>query len=251
MERPTPQYFSCRTTHTRALLPVLVCVTSSVIARAACGLLMRAVGARATSLPLLRLRVGLSAPRPRATRHAFHASLRVCAAVDGGALRARLAAAEKERSAAEGAAVAALAAARDAGAAADAANREAEAAVAAGDDAAASAALLRRRSARESLTAALSRAETANALRTKLAQLCQSLETDIIAAEAAARPAPPPAPRKGAGDASAPLRPPSMLSDDELSERFIALSSATPAESALEVQLRREMRRLSATDGDE
>jgi hypothetical protein len=41
------------------------------------------------------------------------------------------------------------------------------------------------------------------------------------------------------------------ITDDELSERFIALSSATPAESALEVQLRREMRRLSATDGDE
>ena len=211
---------------------------------------MRAVGARATSLPLLRQRVALSSPRPRAARHALHATLRVCAAADGGALRARLAAAEKERSAAEAAAVAALAAARDAGAAADAANREAEAAVAAGDDDAASAALTRRRSVRESLAAALSRAETANALRAKLAQLCQSLETDIIAAEAAARPAPPPAPRKGAGDAK-PLRPPSMLSDDELSERFIALSSATPAESALEVQLRREMRRLSATDSEE
>ena len=212
---------------------------------------MRAVSVRAAPLSLPPRRVGLSTSRPRATRRTLHAIFRVRAAADGDALRARLAAAEKERAAVEGAALAALAAARDAGAAADAANREAEAAVAAGDDDAATSALQRRRSARESLAAALSRAETANAMRAKLTQLCQSLETDIIVAEAAARPAPPPKPRKGGAEHVQPLRPPSALSDDELSERFIALSSATPAESALEVQLRREMRRLSATEGDE
>ena len=184
---------------------------------------MRAAGAArvvalcsASLLPLRRC--GVSAPRPRAARS--HGCTRASAA-DSGALRARLAAAEGERATAEAAALSALAAAKAAGAAAEAANREAEAAVLAGDDAAAAEALTRRREARDTLAAALRRADTANLLRSKLQQLVASLETDVIAAEAASRPAPPPPPPK-------PLRPASALSDEELSERFIALSSATP-----------------------
>jgi hypothetical protein len=181
---------------------------------------MRAArGVALSSASLLPLRrCGVSAPRSRASR--VHGVARASAA-DSGALRARLAAAESERATAEASALSALAAAKAAGASAEAANREAEAAVIAGDDAAASAALASRREAREALAAALRRADTANALRAKLQQLVASLETDVIAAEAASRPAPPPPPPK-------PLRPASALSDEELSERFIALSSATP-----------------------
>jgi hypothetical protein len=184
-----------------------------------------------------------SAPRRCGLRCARGRGSAVCAAGgEGPALRLKLAALETERTAVEASALAALAAARDAGAAADAAKAAAEAAVLAGDDAAASVALAARRTHRAALATAFAKAEAAGALRSKLAELCSSLETDIIAAEAAARPPPPQPARKAP-------RPVSELSDDDLSERFAMLESASPTAGSLEVLLRREMRARNAADG--